>query len=95
MQTETKNLILIAAGSFFGGVLVTLLVFWLALAITRPCHKEMRPLSRHEMEQPLPNQGDIQNQKRNQKRKQWEKGASQKRVDFRKGRVVPATAARK
>ena len=48
MQKETKETFLIAVGSFFGGVIVTLLVLWLTMAMTRPCHKPMGPMPTHE-----------------------------------------------
>jgi len=52
MQKETKTLLLTAVGAFFSGVIVTFLILCLAVAMTRPCHKEMPPMPMHEMHRP-------------------------------------------
>ena len=52
MQKETKTLLLTAVGAFFSGVAITFLILWLAVAMTRPCHKEMPPMPMHEIHRP-------------------------------------------
>ena len=52
MQKETKTLLLTAVGAFFSGVLVTFLILCLAVAMVRPCHKEMPPMPTHAIHRP-------------------------------------------
>jgi len=94
MQKETKNILWVAVGSFFSGVIITFALLCLAVAMTRPCHKGMMgpgPMpGMHEMQRPdFARHMDAQNHKRGLKRGPHGKEGMDKHHRLPEPRPVP------
>ena len=94
MQKETKNILWVAVGSFFSGVIITFLLLCIAMAMTRPCHKGMPPMPMHNMhEQNMPHRADMQNHTRGLNRTPRVKDHAFKHADMRPNRSESADKA--
>lgn len=92
MQKETKNILWVAVGSFFSGVIITFALLCLAVAITRPCPKMMGPMPMNGMhEQNAPRHIGVQNHTRDLKRERAPHAKEMgKHPEMRKHHAEPA-----
>ncbi len=94
MQKETKNILWVAVGSFFSGVIITFLLLCISMAMTRPCHKGMPPMPMHNMhEQSMPRHADMQNHTRGLNRMSRTKDHMIKNANGRPNRPEPMDKA--
>lgn len=93
MQKETKNILWVAVGSFFSGVIMTFALLCLAVAMTRPCHKDMGPMPMPGMhEQGLARHMEMSNRKHDLKGPRHAKKFGERRPDKRDPKPEEPTA---